>query len=87
MFEFLPLVIWLVITVAFAVLELATSIYVLPVAVGGGIAAVASLFQISLLGQIIIFAVVTLLAFVLFRPNRQRGRKGRESDGLDEDIF
>jgi len=76
---FIPLAIWLGITVVFVILEFMADFYFLPVAIGAGVAAVSSLVAIPLVGQIIAFAIVTVLAYVLFRPDKQRGRKGAPS--------
>ena len=72
---FIPLAIWLGITVVFVILEFVADFYFLPVAIGAGVAAVSSLMAIPLIGQIIAFVIVTVLAYILFRPDKQRSRK------------
>ena len=83
---FMPFIVWIIITVVFVVLEFVTPAYLLPIGLGAGIAAIASLINIPLFGQVIVFAVVAVLAFALFRPNRQRGKKGRGDEPIDMDF-
>ncbi len=85
-------IIWFVICVVFVVLEFVSSKYLLPIAMGAGVAGVATLFSLSIIGQIVVFAIVLALGYLLFKPNRSRrdrrdSRPGSQGRGYDSDDF
>ena len=81
----IAMIIWLIIAIAFVLLEFFFDFYFLPFAIGAALALVTSFFGFDILWQIIIFAVVCVLAFVLFNPNKQR--QIRKRDKYNEDSF
>ncbi len=84
-------IIWFVITVVFIGLEFASRKYLLPVAMGAGVAGIAALFALPAFGQMIVFVVVTGLAYLLFKPNKTDKDSGGKADtdrmGYDEDLY
>lgn len=88
-------IVWFVLTAVFIILEFVSTKYFLPIAMGAVVAGVASLFSLPILGQIIVCAVVVLLAYLLFNPNRSRKDARRSSESqisdkqaeYDEDLF
>ncbi|MGI6217601.1 MAG: NfeD family protein [Coriobacteriales bacterium] len=83
-------VVWLVITGIFIAIEFGAKKYFLPFAMGAGVAAVSAIFGLSIIGQIAVFAVVTILAYVLFRPEKkEKGSKGaaKRNTSEDDEIF
>lgn len=65
-------IVWLVLSVVFVAVELIANAYILPLAIAAGAALVASLFGAVLIVQIIVFAIVVVLAYVFFKPNKQQ---------------
>ena len=64
----------------FLIAEFASPKYFMPFALGAGIALVASLFSAPIAAQVVIFVVVALLGYLLFRPNKTRRERRRERE-------
>lgn len=80
-------IVWLVLTVVFVVLELLADRYVLPLALGAGLAGISTFFYLPWYAQVIVFAVVTLLGYVLFKPNKADKGRRRKRDYEDFSDF
>ncbi len=83
-----PIIVWLVVAFVFLILEAVADKYFLPFAIGGGVSAIASLFNLAIVPQIIIFVVVTALCYLLFKPSGRRGKDkdARKKTGRAEDF-
>ncbi len=65
-------IVWLVLAIVFVAAELVATAYILPLAIASGAALVASLFGVPLVVQIIVFALVTVVAYIFFKPDKQQ---------------
>ena len=79
-FPIAQIVLWLVVTIVLIVAEFASSKYFLPLSIGAGIALVSSLFTAPFIAQVVIFVIVTLLGYLLFRPSKSRKERRRERE-------
>ncbi|MGI6220807.1 MAG: NfeD family protein [Coriobacteriales bacterium] len=79
-FPIAQIVLWLIVAVVFVIVEFASSKYFLPFAIGAGIALVAALFSAPIVAQVVIFVVVALLGYLLFRPSKTRRERRRERE-------
>ncbi len=79
-FPIAQILLWLIVAVVFLIAEFASSKYFMPFALGAGIALVASLFSAPLIAQVVIFVIVMLLGYLLFRPSKTRRERRRERE-------
>lgn len=87
-FNVVLIVAWFVLAVVFVVLEMMSNKYFLPVALGAGLAGVAGLLSLVALGQLVVFAVVTALGYLLFRPDKKASkRRAMRERGYDDDDY
>ena len=77
-------IVWLVLTVVFVIVELIADRYVLPLAIGAGLAGISTFFYLPWYAQVIVFAVVTLLGYVLFKPNKAEKSSRRRKRDYDD---
>lgn len=70
---------WLVAAIVFLILEFTLSAYMLPFAIGCAAALLSVAFDASLFMQILIFVVVTVIAYLVLRPDKRKG----DGDGDD----
>ncbi len=85
--DILPAIVWFVITAIFIVAEFISVKYFLPVAMGAGIAAIATFFSLSIFGQVIVFAIVCVLGYLFFKPNKRFDNiNDRKSNYSDDDF-
>lgn len=73
--------IWLIVAIALVIIELLTAGFgVICFAIGAGFSALAAGLGLGLTGQIIIFAVVSLLTFIFLRPVAMRFLNKKSKD-------